>query len=104
MLDEPTNHLDIEVIQWLEERLSEFRGGVLFVTHDRALLTRLATRIVELDRGRLGSWPGNYATYLRRKEEALSSEAAEQDRFDRKLAEEEVWLRQGVRNTGSDAL
>jgi ATP-binding cassette subfamily F protein uup len=97
LLDEPTNHLDIESITWLEEFLATYRGTVVLVTHDRAFLQRLATRIVELDRGRLTSWPGDYATYLRRKEEALASEAAEEARFDRKLAEEEAWIRQGIK-------
>ena len=97
LLDEPTNHLDIEAITWLEEFLGSYRGTVAFVTHDRAFLQRLATRIVELDRGRLTSWPGDYGTYLRRKEEALASEAAEEARFDRKLAEEEAWIRQGIK-------
>jgi ATP-binding cassette subfamily F protein uup len=97
LLDEPTNHLDIDAITWLEDFLAEYPGAVLFVTHDRAFLQRLATRIVELDRGRLTSWPGDYATYLRRKEEALANEAAEQARFDKKLAEEEAWLRQGIK-------
>ncbi len=96
LLDEPTNHLDIEAIQWLEEELLSFRGGVLFITHDRALLQRLATRIVDLDRGQLTSWPGDYANYLRRKEELLAAEAAENARFDRKLAQEEVWIRKGI--------
>jgi ABC transport system ATP-binding/permease protein len=97
LLDEPTNHLDIDAITWLESFLADFAGAVLFVTHDRAFLQRLATRIVELDRARLTSWPGDYETYLRRKEEALATEAAEQERFDRKLAEEEAWLRQGIK-------
>jgi ATP-binding cassette subfamily F protein uup len=97
LLDEPTNHLDIDAIIWLEDFLASYAGAVMFVTHDRAFLQRLATRIVELDRGQLTSWPGDYATYLRRKEEALSNEAAEQTRFDKKLAEEEVWLRQGIK-------
>src|SRR5207342_3448561 len=97
LLDEPTNHLDIDAIIWLEDFLATYEGAVMFVTHDRAFLQRLATRIVELDRGKLTSWPGDYATYLRRKEEALANEAAEQTRFDKKLAEEEVWLRQGVK-------
>ena len=78
LLDEPTNHLDIDAIIWLEDFLASYDGAVMFVTHDRAFLQRLATRIVELDRGKLTSWPGDYATYLRRKEEALSNEAAEQ--------------------------
>jgi ATP-binding cassette subfamily F protein uup len=97
LLDEPTNHLDIDAILWLEDFLATYAGAVMFVTHDRAFLQRLATRIVELDRGQLTSWPGDYATYLRRKDEALGNEAAEQTRFDKKLAEEEVWLRQGVK-------
>jgi ATP-binding cassette subfamily F protein uup len=97
LLDEPTNHLDIEAITWLETFLAEYPGAVMFVTHDRAFLQRLATRIVELDRGRLTSWPGDYATYLRRKEETLADEAALADKFDKKLAEEEAWLRQGIK-------
>src|SRR6266850_1822420 len=97
LLDEPTNHLDIEAITWLEGFLAEYAGAVLFVTHDRAFLQRLATRIVELDRGALTSWPGDYATYLRRKEDSLASEAVLQDKFDKKLADEEVWLRQGIK-------
>src|SRR5918912_1628572 len=86
LLDEPTNHLDIAAITWLEEFLTGYPGAVLFVTHDRAFLQGLATRIVELDRGQLTSWPGDYATYLRRKDDALASEAVQQDKFDRKLA------------------
>jgi ATP-binding cassette subfamily F protein uup len=97
LLDEPTNHLDIEAIQWLESFLAEYEGAVIFVTHDRAFLQRLATRIVELDRGKLTSWPGNYDTYLRRKEEALANEQVLADKFDKKLAEEEVWVRQGIK-------
>jgi ATP-binding cassette subfamily F protein uup len=97
LLDEPTNHLDIDAIIWLEDFIASYEGSVMFVTHDRAFLQRLSTRIVELDRGQLTSWPGNYATYLRRKEEALANEAADQARFDKKLADEEVWLRQGVK-------
>jgi len=97
LLDEPTNHLDIDAIRWLEEFLAGYAGAVMFVTHDRAFLQRLATRIVELDRGQLTSWPGDYATYLRRKEEALASETAQQEKFDKKLAEEEAWLRQGIK-------
>ena len=96
ILDEPTNHLDIEVIQWLEEQLLSYRGAVLFVTHDRALLQRLATRILELDRGRLTSWPGDYANYLRRREERLADEAKRNAEFDKKLAQEEVWIRKGI--------
>jgi ATP-binding cassette subfamily F protein uup len=97
LLDEPTNHLDIEVIQWLEEQLLELRGGVLFVTHDRALLTRLATRIVELDRGVLTSWTGDYPTFLAKKAAALEEEARHAALFDKKLAQEEVWIRQGIK-------
>jgi ABC transport system ATP-binding/permease protein len=97
LLDEPTNHLDIDAITWLESFLAEYAGAVVFVTHDRAFLQRLATRIVELDRGTLASWPGDYATYLRRKEESLANEAVRREKFDRKLVEEEVWLRQGIK-------
>ncbi len=97
LLDEPTNHLDIDAITWLEGFLSEYSGAVVFVTHDRAFLQRLATRIVELDRGKLTSWPGDYATFLRRKEEWLANEAVQQEKFDKKLAQEEVWLRQGIK-------
>ena len=97
LLDEPTNHLDIEAINWLEEFLLGFGGTLLFVTHDRAFLRRLATRIVELDRGRLTSWPGDYDTYLRRKQETLESEATANALFDKRLAQEEVWIRQGIK-------
>ena len=97
LLDEPTNHLDIEVIQWLEERLQELSGGVLFVTHDRALLTRLATRILELDRGVLSSWPGSYPRFVADKAAALEQEERQQALFDKKLAQEEVWIRKGIK-------
>jgi ABC transport system ATP-binding/permease protein len=97
LLDEPTNHLDITAITWLELFLADYDGAVMFVTHDRAFLQRLATRIVELDRGQLTSFPGDYASYLRRKDEMLSAEAAAWERFDKKLAEEEAWLRQGIK-------
>jgi len=97
VLDEPTNHLDIEAMRWLEGFLADYAGTVLFVTHDRVFLQALATRIVELDRGRLTSWPGDYATFLRRKEESLTVEAAHDAKFDKRLAEEEAWLRQGIR-------
>ena len=97
LLDEPTNHLDISAISWLEEFLLTFGGTLLFVTHDRALLQKIATRIVDLDRGRLTSWPGNYQSYLDLKQAALDSEAVENAKFDKKLAVEEVWLRQGVK-------
>lgn len=97
LLDEPTNHLDIESIAWLEEFLLQFRSAVLFITHDRAFLSRLATRIIDLDRGQLTSWPGNYQTYLQRKAEHLEAEAAEWARFDKKLSQEEAWIRQGIK-------
>ena len=97
LLDEPTNHLDIDAITWLEEYLAQYRGSVVFVTHDRAFLQRLATRIVELDRGQLTSWPGDYATFLRRKDEWLANQAVQDERFDKRLAEEEAWLRQGIK-------
>ncbi|PYR42633.1 MAG: ABC transporter ATP-binding protein [Acidobacteria bacterium] len=97
LLDEPTNHLDVEAIVWLEDFLVDYSGAVMFVTHDRAFLQRLATRIVELDRGALTSWPGDYATYLRRKEESIANETGQRAKFDRKLADEEAWLRQGVK-------
>ncbi len=97
LLDEPTNHLDIVSIAWLEEFLLSYGGTLLFVTHDRALLQRLATRIIDLDRGRLTSWPGSYRAYLELKQAALDSEAVENAKFDKKLAAEEVWIRQGVK-------
>ena len=97
LLDEPTNHLDIDAIMWLEDFLANYAGAVMFVTHDRAFLQRIATRVIELDRGRLTSWPGDYATFLRKKEEWLANEVLQQDKFDKKLAEEEAWLRQGVK-------
>jgi ATP-binding cassette subfamily F protein uup len=97
LLDEPTNHLDFESIAWLEEQLLNFQGAVLFVTHDRAFLQKLATRIVDLDRGKLVSWQGSYDDYLRRKAAALEDEANQNAEFDKKLAEEEVWIRQGIK-------
>ena len=97
LLDEPTNHLDIDAIRWLEDHLRGFAGALLFVTHDRAFLSALATRIVELDRGRLTSWPGSYALYLQKKADALNAEALELGRLDKKLEKEEAWLRQGVK-------
>jgi ATP-binding cassette subfamily F protein uup len=97
LLDEPTNHLDIESISWLEEFLLQYNKSVLFITHDRAFLSKLATRIIDLDRGQLTSWPGNYSTYLQRKAEALEAEAAEWERFDKKLSQEETWIRQGIK-------
>ena len=97
LLDEPSNHLDIEAIQWLETFLLNAGITLLFITHDRAFLRRLATRIVEIDRGRLSSWPGDYDAYLRGKEAALEAEEKEQSEFDKKLAREEVWIRQGIK-------
>ncbi|MCU7906394.1 MAG: ATP-binding cassette domain-containing protein [Candidatus Thiodiazotropha sp. (ex Epidulcina cf. delphinae)] len=97
LLDEPTNHLDIEAIDWMEEFLLSYSGAILFVTHDRAFLRRLATRILELDRGRLTDWPGDYVNFLRRKQEMLNAEAQTNQRFDKRLAQEEVWIRQGIK-------
>ncbi|GMV31666.1 MAG: energy-dependent translational throttle protein EttA [Rhodanobacteraceae bacterium] len=97
LLDEPTNHLDIESIAWMEEFLRQFRGSIVFITHDRSFLRALATRIVEIDRGTLTSWPGDYDNYLRRREERLHAEAQENARFDKLLAQEEVWIRQGIK-------
>ena len=97
LLDEPTNHLDIATIKWLEDRVYTYPGAVLFITHDRAFLQRLATRIVEIDRGKLTSWPGDYDNFLRRKEKALEDEAVAEEKFDKKLAEEEAWIRQGIK-------
>jgi ATP-binding cassette subfamily F protein uup len=97
LLDEPTNHLDIATIDWLETFLLDYPGAVVFVTHDRAFLRRLATRTVELDRGRLTSWPGDYDTFLEKKEAWLANEALQHEKFDKKLAEEEAWLRQGIK-------
>ncbi|MFH1845160.1 MAG: ATP-binding cassette domain-containing protein, partial [bacterium] len=97
LLDEPTNHLDIDAILWLEEFLLGADLTLVFVSHDRTLVRRLATRILDLDRGRLTSWPGDFDTYERRRDEALADEAAQQAKFDRKLAQEEVWIRKGIK-------
>lgn len=97
LLDEPTNHLDIEAIQWLEDQLMNAGCGLLFITHDRSLLKKLATRIIELDRGQLTSWPGDYENFLKHKEELLHAEAKLNADFDKKLAQEEVWIRQGIK-------
>ncbi len=97
LLDEPTNHLDIEAIDWLEGFLKAWPGALVFVTHDRRFLRQLATRIVEIDRGRLTSWPGDWDNYLRRREERLNAEAQENARFDKLLAQEEAWIRQGIK-------
>ncbi len=97
LLDEPTNHLDVSAIQWLEEQLIASNIGLIFITHDRSLLQRLATRIIELDRGQLTSWPGDYTNFLRRKEEMLHAESQLNAEFDKKLAQEERWIRQGIK-------
>lgn len=97
LLDEPTNHLDIETVVWLEDFLQRIGITILFVTHDRMLLRRLSNRIIELDRGRLYDWSCDYDTFLRRKEELLSAEAKDWERFDKKLAQEETWIRRGVK-------
>lgn len=97
LLDEPTNHLDIETIEWLEQQLLGFRGGLLFISHDRALVEKLATRIIELDRGVLTSFPGSYSRYLEQKEKLLEEEATRNALFDKKLAQEETWIRQGIK-------
>jgi ATP-binding cassette subfamily F protein uup len=96
LLDEPTNHLDIDAITWLEDMMLDFDGALLFISHDRAFVRRLATRIVELDRGQLRAWPGNYDDYVVQKRAALEVEAKHAALFDKKLAQEEVWIRQGV--------
>ncbi|HBS27427.1 MAG TPA: ABC transporter ATP-binding protein [Gammaproteobacteria bacterium] len=97
LLDEPSNHLDIESIQWLEDFLLGSHCTLIFITHDRAFLRRLATRIVEIDRGKLTSWPGDYELYLERKQAALDAEEKQDSEFDKKLAKEEVWIRQGIK-------
>src|SRR6476620_9872375 len=97
LLDEPTNHLDIAAIDWLEGFLKGWAGALVFVTHDRRFLRALATRIVEIDRGQVTSWPGDWANYERRREERLNAQAQESARFDKLLAQEEVWIRQGIK-------
>ncbi len=97
LLDEPTNHLDITSISWMEEFLQRFEGSLLFVTHDRRFLQQLATRIIELDRGQLLSWPGTYVDYLKRKEAEQSAAEIRRAKFDKKLAREESWIRQGIK-------
>ncbi len=97
LLDEPTNHMDIAAIAWLEEFLLGFRGALMFVTHDRTLVGNLATRIIELDRGRLSSFPGDFASYLKRKHEMLETETRALAKLEKKLAEEEIWIRKGIR-------
>ena len=97
LLDEPTNHLDIPAIEWLEEFLLGFKGTLLFVSHDRTFVQKLATRIIELDRGKLSSWQGTFQQYQERKQAALDAEAQQAALFDKRLADEEVWIRQGVK-------
>ncbi|UXI02775.1 ABC transporter ATP-binding protein [Photobacterium sp. TY1-4] len=97
LLDEPTNHLDVATIEWLEGFLKEFRGSIVFISHDRAFIQSMATRIVDLDRGQLVSFPGDYEKYLEDKEELLRVEAEQNAEFDKKLAQEEVWIRQGIK-------
>ena len=97
LLDEPTNHLDLAAIKWMEEFFKEYKAAILFITHDREFLRQMATRIIELDRGQATDWPGNYENYLRRREERLNAEAKENERFDKKLAQEEIWIRQGIK-------
>jgi len=97
LLDEPTNHLDIEAIEWLETKLKEFKGNLLFISHDRRFVQNLATRIIELDRGVLRTYPSDYATYLQRKQKELADEAVNAAKFDKRLAQEEVWIRQGIK-------
>ncbi|QPB42416.1 ABC transporter ATP-binding protein [Rodentibacter haemolyticus] len=97
LLDEPTNHLDVEAIEWLENFLSEFNGSIVFISHDRSFIRKMATRIVDLDRGQLVSYPGNYDLYLTTKEENLRVEALQNELFDKRLAQEEIWIRQGIK-------
>jgi ABC transport system ATP-binding/permease protein len=96
LLDEPTNHLDIEAIEWLEEFLLGYDGALLFVSHDRRFVNALATRVIDLDRGKLSSWPGNYEAYALKKADQLANETQQNALFDKKLAQEEVWIRKGV--------
>ncbi|MGC7559413.1 ABC transporter ATP-binding protein [Pasteurella sp. PK-2025] len=97
LLDEPTNHLDVDAIEWLEAFLLNFEGSIVFISHDRSFIRKMATRIVDLDRGKLVSYPGNYDLYLTTKEENLRVEALQNELFDKKLAQEEVWIRQGIK-------
>ena len=97
LLDEPTNHLDIDMVEWLEQQLLDYQGAIIFISHDRAFIRRLATRIVDLDRGELKSFPGDYDAYLAQKQHLLEVEASQRAEFDKKLAQEEAWIRQGVK-------
>ena len=96
-MDEPTNHLDIDTIKWLEEFLKSFNGSIVFISHDRSFIRQMATRIIDLDRGKVASWGGDYDSYLLGKEEALRVEELQNAEFDKKLAQEEVWIRQGIK-------
>ena len=97
LLDEPTNHLDMSSVIWLEQFLKEFKGGIVFISHDRAFIRAVATRILDLDRGKLVSYPGDYATYLEQKAHDLKVEETQNALFDKRLAEEEAWIRQGIK-------
>ncbi|MEW9796894.1 ATP-binding cassette ATPase Uup [Alteromonas sp. CYL-A6] len=97
LLDEPTNHLDIQMIQWLESSLKQYKGAIVFISHDRAFIRSMATRIIDLDRGKVTSYPGDYEKYLEKKQQDLDVEAAHFDEFDKKLAQEEAWIRQGIK-------
>ena len=97
LLDEPTNHLDIDTIKWLEEFLKSFNGSIVFISHDRSFIRQMATRIIDLDRGKVASWGGDYDSYLLGKEEALRVEELQNAEFDKKLAQEDVWIRQGIK-------
>ncbi|MEX0321324.1 MAG: ATP-binding cassette domain-containing protein [Puniceicoccaceae bacterium] len=97
LLDEPTNHLDVETIQWMEDTLLKFKGALLFISHDRSFIKRLSTSILDLDRGKLTRWNCDYSSYLLRKEEALEAEDRQNQVFDKKLAQEEAWIRQGIK-------
>lgn len=97
LLDEPTNHIDLETVLWLETFLLSWQGTLVFISHDRSFINKLATRIIEIDRGKASSWPGNYQHYLEKKQEALEVEEKQNQLFDKKLAQEEVWIRQGIK-------
>ena len=97
LLDEPTNHLDIDAIQWVEQFLLKWEGSLLFISHDRRFMNNLATRFIEIDRGQLAEFNCNYATYLQRKEEILEVEDKQNALFDKRLSQEEVWIRQGIK-------
>jgi ATP-binding cassette subfamily F protein uup len=97
LLDEPTNHIDLETVLWLENFIKNWQGSVVFISHDRSFISNLATRIVDIDRGKSSSWPGDYSLYLQRKQQTLESEEKQNKLFDKKLAQEEVWIRQGIK-------